>query len=491
MALTRQEILDKIGQYEKGLSNPKLPDATKAAMVNKIEALKKDAEALEEKIEKKEEKKEEQEKKSIADLKAKVAQYEKGLSNPKLPEATKSSMKKMIAKIEQDIKEQEKEVKEDKKESEQEKKEVKKAIQEVEKVAKRKTPIKRTPIAPKIKIQEKKREVKQEKRQGKIKEIMTDLQKLVEKNKELREKYKGKGVDLEKDAGRSAKPFGYRFVGKHDYRVPTEAQVKAGKKRGTIDYEARPNRSDKYPKATAKLAKGGDFEKVKLKRGNPIPEWVVTVTSKSGDTYDWRGQARNEDDALRYAEEEAGFESVETGINMITDERGKSIEYAKGGGISSKYSKIKREYEENEDENAHSENVVLLAKHFGTESELKEAKSILQLHNKEGHLSTENGKKRNELHMKLIAKARKEMGKEGVKFASGGTIHSKKKDAQRFAKPKGWRWKNEAVTDGIIKKASLSKTPSLKMRKEYPDYVAYEDRASKSDKKPSRKYKSL
>jgi len=92
---------------------------------------------------------------------------------------------------------------------------------------------------------------------------------------------------------------------------------------------------------------------------------------------------------------------------------------AKGGMT---YSKIKSQYLENEDENAHSENVVLLAKHFGTESELKEAKRILQLHDKEGFLSTENGKKRQELHLKLIAKARKEMSKEGIKFADGGAI---------------------------------------------------------------------
>jgi hypothetical protein len=394
MALTRQEILDKIGQYEKGLSNPKLPDATKAAMVNKIEALKRDAEALEEKIEKKEDKKEQEEKKSIADLKAKLAQYEKGLSNPKLPEATKSSMKKMIAKIEQDIKEQEKEVKEDKKESEQEKKEVKKAIQEVEKVAKRKTPIKRAPIAPKIKIQEKKREVKQEKRQGKIKQIMTDLEKLVEKNKQLREKYKGKGVDLEKDAGRSAKPFGYRFRGKHDYRVPTEAQVKSGLKRGTIDYEARPNRSDKYP--------AGYKGSIKLEDGGMMAKGGMTPAKAKKRLEEIRKELRKE--SLSYGEI-AELESLKKYIDK-------------------------------------------------NDVELLEAAGVPE-------------------------------------HAKGGTIHSKKKDAQRFAKPRGWRWKNEAVTDGIIKKASLSKTPSLKMRKEYPDYVAYEDRVSKSDKKPSRKYKSL
>jgi len=92
---------------------------------------------------------------------------------------------------------------------------------------------------------------------------------------------------------------------------------------------------------------------------------------------------------------------------------------AKGGSLKS----IAKKYEQNEDDNAHSENVILLAKHFGTADDLKEAKRILALHNREGHLSSENGKKRYELHTKLIAKARKEMEAEGIKFAKGGAIY--------------------------------------------------------------------
>lgn len=89
---------------------------------------------------------------------------------------------------------------------------------------------------------------------------------------------------------------------------------------------------------------------------------------------------------------------------------------AGGGDLSS----IKKKYEENEDSNAHSENVVLLAKHFGTKEELAEAKKILALHEKEGHLSSDNGKKRQALHLKLIEKARVEMSKKGIEFGKGG-----------------------------------------------------------------------
>ena len=103
---------------------------------------------------------------------------------------------------------------------------------------------------------------------------------------------------------------------------------------------------------------------------------------------------------------------------------------AKGGSLSS----IKEEYDENEDNNAHSENVVLLAKHFGTKEDLVEAKRILDLHEKEGHLTSENGKKRQELHLKLIEKARTAMDKEGIEFAKGGKLSGLEKSIEKTEK---------------------------------------------------------
>jgi hypothetical protein len=97
---------------------------------------------------------------------------------------------------------------------------------------------------------------------------------------------------------------------------------------------------------------------------------------------------------------------------------------ADGGSLSS----MKEEYYENEDNNAHSENVVLLAKHFGTKEDLTEAKRILALHEKEGSLSSENGKKRQVLHLKLIEKARTEMAKDGIEFEKGGKLIGKQKN---------------------------------------------------------------
>lgn len=75
---------------------------------------------------------------------------------------------------------------------------------------------------------------------------------------------------------------------------------------------------------------------------------------------------------------------------------------AKGGKLD--IAKIKEEYEENEDNNAHSENVVLLAKHFGSESDLRDAKIILSKHEAIGNLPPYLMKERDELSSKLYKK---------------------------------------------------------------------------------------
>ena len=59
-------------------------------------------------------------------------------------------------------------------------------------------------------------------------------------------------------------------------------------------------------------------------------------------------------------------------------------------------------------------------------------------------------------------------------------------DKHRFAKPAGWRWKEEALQKRIIERKQLTMSPSKKMRDKYPDYVYYEDRLNKADAKPTR-----
>jgi len=258
MAKSKEEILKQISRAEQALANKGLSEGAKANISKQVEQLKKDLAAMEESVEKKEEKIEKKEAEAKQDFDAEIRKLEEQLKrNP--PAKVKEIFERKLKEAKEKKAEIEKEAKEDKAEAKQELKEVKEAVKDLEKAVKkggRTAPIK------KPKIEEKKREEKSVKRVKDMKNTMSELEKLVNEVKELREKYKGKRVDLKRDAGRSAKPFGYRFVGPNDYRVPTPKQIEEGKKRGTIDYEARPNRSDKYPVGykgdiREKLADGG------------------------------------------------------------------------------------------------------------------------------------------------------------------------------------------------------------------------------------------
>ena len=596
--MTNQEILDKIATLEKGISNPSVPESAKATLKTKIEALKAQIEKVEEKLEQKEEKLEQKEEKVQNELEEKISKLERGINNPNVPESAKAALRKKLADAKEELSSQKKEIAEDKKEAKQEMKEVKEAVKDLEKAAKsqRKTPIKK-PV-----IKEKERAVKSEKRTAKLKSLLTGLDAIVEKNKALKEKYKGKGVDLKKDAGRPAKPFGYRFVGKHDYRKPSESQIKAGLKRGTIDYEARPNRSDKYPKGykgsikleDGGMAKGGDttliitqreytktvnkldeiygsdinkdyvhiydlwnaytelpekdlenlfgndtdmiialvntFEKNGWNVDQPHGRYVVRqgykggMMAKGGEAgqittakYYW-----NTFDKQKRIDFLIGAGYSKSVANDLSSESWSSLEEGvhkdlravlmADGGMMAKGGKpkdlpvVRTQFEEEEFEYARG-GVSKGVKHYSVDIDLENGDNVRDLEYK----SLDKAKAVYEKYKKeMIYKGEKiddiqlikvltngDYESVGNQMARGGKVkkaepkHSKAKDAQRFAKPKGYRWKNEAVTDGIIKKAALSKVPSLYQRKKYPDYVYYEDRTSKSDKSPSRKYKSL
>ena len=61
--------------------------------------------------------------------------------------------------------------------------------------------------------------------------------------------------DVVADMGRKAKPVGWRFKGRGNYKTPSASAVKRGRKDGSVYYEARPNRSD--VSQAFRLAKGG------------------------------------------------------------------------------------------------------------------------------------------------------------------------------------------------------------------------------------------
>jgi len=150
----------------------------------------------------------------------------------------------------------------------------------------------------------------------------------------------------------------------------------------------------------------------------------------------------------KYAQEQKNtmIEVLKTG--KITYNDGATLKFAKGGMLTkSNLESIKNKYEENEDENYHGENVILLAENFGSAEDLSEAKRLFNLHKKEGYLSSENGKMRQDLHLKLIRKARAEMKKEGIQFAKGGQVGDSKDDDKRKNK---WEYTDKDEIEYVV-----------------------------------------
>lgn len=99
---------------------------------------------------------------------------------------------------------------------------------------------------------------------------------------------------------------------------------------------------------------------------------------------------------------------------------------AHGGKLSKK--DFFKKYEENEDENMHSENVVLLAENYGTESDIRDAKTILAKHESIGHLPTSLRQERDALHDKLYAKY-VQSREDGGMMAEGGVTEKEVVDS--------------------------------------------------------------
>jgi hypothetical protein len=70
----------------------------------------------------------------------------------------------------------------------------------------------------------------------------------------------------------------------------------------------------------------------------------------------------------------------------------------------------KQKYNENEDKNFHTENVLMEAKLVGSEEDIKEIKAISKRHLQLGHLSHEDYEKRNAISKKLSSKLKEALG---------------------------------------------------------------------------------
>jgi hypothetical protein len=434
---TTQDIINKIAKLKDAIEGETDPDV-KSRFASKIAALEADLNKAEEIVEVKIEKQQVAEQKDLTEAEKKIAKLKDALSGETDPDV-KARFEKKIKELQGDLGEVKQEIKEEKKEIAKQKKEIKQAVKEVRSVKKvvRKEAVKK--VVKKVAERKKVVEVVKPKRKTRLKTIMSDLDALIRNNKKLAAKYRGKTglpagqkVDLKRDAKRSAKPFGWRFTGKYDYRDPkkvlTERQFSNAKKKGLLDYEARPNRSDVYPagyKGNKKLVKGkkpaGGVRKA-LADGGMMDDGGMM--KKGGKTKESTFKYHKVPNENLWAIQECDLDGKNCGI------------------IRTKKSEM-------------------------------EAKKEVERLNKQGYCEYSYA--------------------DGGMMKKGGVT----RDAARFAKPKGWRWKNDAVgnvelTPGHpLKKSALSKPPSKKARRNHPDDVAFENRGTKSDKKPYRRYKSL
>jgi hypothetical protein len=570
-----QEILSKIAKLKKAVESESDADV-KASYNKKIAALEAQVADAEAKVEKKEEKAAAEEKKTLSDADEKIKKLEKALAS-ETDADVKARYQKKLNELKGTLKDVKEEIKEEKKEIAEQKKEIKQAVKEVKSVQKevRKTAIKK--VAAK-KVERKKVETKKTKRKEKLNRVLSDLDALIEKNKKLKSKYgsgykgTGKPTDLERDAGRKAKPFGYRFVGKNDYRVPTEIQIKRGLKRGTIDYEARPNRADVNPSKKVKLADGGmmadgginnpkqlnytqqleyrlkminddvnELKKIISDRGlteefnKPSPpqnyapithlynieiatdlkddeslSWDLFSTSmkrggrtKAAIVADKRYKAlkagkRISEDGNVYYESRANRSDVsrrdklEDGGMM---KRGDSMYIAVSKSDPNEFHSFQwtpddkliingKSVDVNDWEIINVQEAEMMRRGGRTKAAIVADKRYKAL--KAGKRVSEDGNVYYESRANRSDVSRRDKLEDGGMMKRGGKVGSSKEDRARYAKPAGWRWKDEAVTKRIIERKQLSMQPSKKMREKYPDLVYYEDRLNKADKKPTR-----
>jgi hypothetical protein len=172
---------------------------------------------------------------------------------------------------------------------------------------------------------------------------------------------------------------------------------------------------EKYEKGGMMAKGGGIYSSENL--------YIVKVfDGKSGELLDMsrRVFAKNLSEAQRMAIEDFEYDmKAKYGDYLRFKVEEAPSMMAHGGKLSKK--DFFKKYEENEDENMHTENVVLLAENYGTESDIRDAKTILAKHESIGHLPTSLRQERDALHDKLWSKYIQSR-EDGGMMAHGGSV---------------------------------------------------------------------
>ena len=337
----------QIETLKKRLTLGSLPESAKAAIRKQIEQLENEAMGEQESSTKQQEKLEKEEESKEAEVDDKIEKLKKRLTLGSLPESAKAAIRKQIEDAEKLKSEAKKERAEEKKEAEKKQAEVKakvkEAVEKVKKVVKeapKKVSAEKTPAKAKAAEKKVEREVKKEiekaktevkkakvegkkveakkaegakKRKKKFDKMLTDLQRLINKDKKLKALYGADNPsDLKRDAGRMAKPFGWRYKGEHNYKVPPKSE------RGNDNtyYEGRPEKADlrrrtyPYLEMGGMMAKGGmtqnekydllyNFVDEKMIEGDEQAERIINGELPNGynDLYDFVDEKMIEGDS--------------------------------------------------------------------------------------------------------------------------------------------------------------------------------------------------
>jgi hypothetical protein len=150
------------------------------------------------------------------------------------------------------------------------------------------------------------------------------------------------------------------------------------------------------------------------------------------------------------------FSAAKKIIKFVKNEQVEHIEEA-----NMDHSSFAKEYRENESNNKHSENVVLMAKHFGSEEDHEKAKDILRRHKRIGHLPQDLATERLKIVKKLWPKASQHMkshANEEVDLEEGRGRPPK-------VGSKAWHAKQAAVKSGEGEEQEADKNIVNQMRK--------------------------
>lgn len=177
------------------------------------------------------------------------------------------------------------------------------------------------------------------------------------------------------------------------------------------------------------FAKGGYMAKGGIYSSDSL--YILKVSKDGKEVGEERFRAKNIKEAMEMGEDyEDKYKSkfgsdLSFSVKEATSKMARGGYMAKGGELD--IAKIKKEYEENEENNAHSENVVLLAKHFGDESDLRDAKTILAKHEAIGYMPSYLLDERDALSRKLI----KKMLEAQNKLEHGGEVDEEEEEVIR------------------------------------------------------------